>query len=275
MVNQGMEARAIIILDSAPKGLAGYNIIVSLKSGEVADIVRVEFPEWAKLSDSSITDGSIRLKAVDLGDMVRPGATNIVLATIIFGNTKQGESLIELTIVRMDDDYGNPITPFIEPGKLTVIGPSAAVTITLALQPIDSGGLFLYREDGVVRGATSGSPTLVTVIRGERGYFLIRPAPGYELDKIVVDGVTYTSPQTPIIVFDKDMIATAYMRQTSVYVSKPVVETTTITIEKTMTITTLQASEMALFMTLSIVAVVIAIAVSIIFLTVSKKRRTG
>jgi hypothetical protein len=27
--------------------------------------------------------------------MVRTGATNIVLATIIFGNTKQGESLIE------------------------------------------------------------------------------------------------------------------------------------------------------------------------------------
>jgi hypothetical protein len=104
---------------------------------------------------------------------------------------------------------------------------------------------------------------------------LIRPAPGYELDKIVVDGTTYTSPQTPIIVFDRDMIATAYMRQTSVYVFKPVVETTTITIEKTMTITTLQASEMALFMTLSIVAVVIAIVVSIIFLTVSKKRRTG
>ena len=42
-------------------------MIVSLKSGEVADIVRVEFPEWAKLSDSSITDGSIRLKAIDFG----------------------------------------------------------------------------------------------------------------------------------------------------------------------------------------------------------------
>jgi hypothetical protein len=130
MVNQGMEARAIIILDSAPKGLAGYDMIVSLKSGEVADIVRVEFPEWAKLSDSSITDGSIRLKAVDLGDMVRPGATNIVLATIIFGNTKQGESLIELTVVRMDDDDGNPITPSIEPGRLMVMGPPTQTATT-------------------------------------------------------------------------------------------------------------------------------------------------
>jgi hypothetical protein len=33
-----------------------------------------------------------------LGNMVRLSATNIMLATIIFGNTKQGESLIELTV---------------------------------------------------------------------------------------------------------------------------------------------------------------------------------
>jgi len=103
-------------------------MIVSLESGEIADIVRVEFPEWAKLSDSSITDGSIRLKAIDLGDMVRPGATNIVLATIIFGNTKQGESLIELTVVRMDN--GNPITPSIEPGRLMVMGPPTQTATT-------------------------------------------------------------------------------------------------------------------------------------------------
>jgi hypothetical protein len=61
--------------------------------------------------------------------MVRTGATNIVLATIIFGNTKQGESLIELTVVRMDDD-GNPITPSIEPGRLMVMGPPTQTATT-------------------------------------------------------------------------------------------------------------------------------------------------
>jgi len=129
-VNQGMEARATIILDSAPKGLAGYDIIVSLRSGEVADILRVEFPQWAKLSNSSIRGDSIKLKALDLEDKVKPGATNIVLATVIFGNTRQGESLIELTVIKMDDDDGNPITPVIEPGKLTVIGPPPTQTTT-------------------------------------------------------------------------------------------------------------------------------------------------
>jgi len=39
------------------------------------------------------------------------------------------ESLIGLTVVRMDDD-GNPITPSIEPGRLMVMGPPTQTTTT-------------------------------------------------------------------------------------------------------------------------------------------------
>ncbi len=138
-VNEGMEARVKIILDSAPKGLAGYDITVSLRDSGVASILKADFPQWAKLSDSSIKGNSINLKAVDLDDRIRPGATNIELATIIFGNTKRGESLIELTVNRIDDDEGKPITPSIELGKLTVIIPSttqtSAITITPTITP--------------------------------------------------------------------------------------------------------------------------------------------
>jgi hypothetical protein len=130
-VSEGLEARVKIILDSAPKGLSGYNITVSLRNSGVAKIIKVEFPQWAKLSDSSIRGNSIKLKVVDLDDRIRPGSTNIELATIIFGNTKQGESLIELTVNKMDDDEGNPITPTIESGKLTVTGhPSTQTAVT-------------------------------------------------------------------------------------------------------------------------------------------------
>jgi hypothetical protein len=123
-VREGEEARATLRLDSAPNGLAGYIMEVSLGDGGVAKIVRVEFPKWAKLSDSSINVSrtSAVLKAVDLDDEVRPGATNVELATIIFGDTKQGESSIKLSVARMDDDNGNPITPLVEPGRLVVQG---------------------------------------------------------------------------------------------------------------------------------------------------------
>jgi hypothetical protein len=132
-VSEGMEARVKIILDSAPKGLAGYDVTVTLRDAAIASVIKVELPPWAKLSDSSIRGNSIKLKAVDLDDRIRSGSTNIELATIIFGNTKQGESMIELTVNKMDDDEGNPIIPSIEAGKLTVTGPStktAVITLT-------------------------------------------------------------------------------------------------------------------------------------------------
>jgi hypothetical protein len=132
-VSEGMEARVKIILDSAPKGLAGYDVTVTSRDAAIASVIKVELPPWAKLSDSSIRGNSIKLKAVDLDDRIRSGSTNIELATIIFGNTKQGESMIELTVNKMDDDEGNPIIPSIEAGKLTVTGPStktAVITLT-------------------------------------------------------------------------------------------------------------------------------------------------
>jgi hypothetical protein len=121
-VRQGEEAKATLRLDSAPNGLAGYTIEVSLGDEGVAKIVRVEFPRWAKLSDSSINVSRAVLKAVDLDDEVKPGATNVELATVVFGDTKQGESSIKLSVVRMDDDNGNPIAPLVEPGRLVVQG---------------------------------------------------------------------------------------------------------------------------------------------------------
>ena len=121
-VNEGMEGRVAITLYSVPTGLSGYDITVSLRNGEVGDIIDVEFPEWVKLSDKSIMGSSVRLRAVDLEDRIKPGTTNVLLAVIIIGNTKQGESLIELAVNQMDDDYGDPIIPTIETGKITVIG---------------------------------------------------------------------------------------------------------------------------------------------------------
>jgi hypothetical protein len=95
---------------------------------------------------------------------------------------------------------------------VNVTGAPAMITITLELKPVGSGGLFLYREDGVVLGATSGSPTPVSVVRGTKGYFLVKPAPNQEFDRLVVNGTTYTSTKTPVITLDRDMRATAYMK---------------------------------------------------------------
>jgi hypothetical protein len=121
-VNEGEEAEVKIILDSAPNGLAGYDITVIFRNIGVEPIFNVKFPDWAKLSDSSVKGNSIRLRAVDLNDVIKPGSNNIDLATIILSNTKRGETIIELIVNKMDDDKGYLITPEVEYGKLIVTG---------------------------------------------------------------------------------------------------------------------------------------------------------
>jgi hypothetical protein len=119
-VKEGEEAKILLRLDSAPNGLAGYIINISLENGSVAKIVSVKFPEWAKLNDSSIGEASATLGAVDLEDLIKPGATNIELATIVLKSVKRGETFINVKVVAMDDDKGDPINPLTELGKLVV-----------------------------------------------------------------------------------------------------------------------------------------------------------
>jgi hypothetical protein len=46
-VNEGEEAEVKIILNSAPNGLAGYDITVIFRNIGAESIFNVKFPEWA------------------------------------------------------------------------------------------------------------------------------------------------------------------------------------------------------------------------------------
>jgi len=94
VVERGDFINVTLILDKAPEGLASYTI--NIKGG---DVVHVRFPSWARLKEWS---GNV-LKAVDLEDEVRPGATNVELATA----TLRVRGVVEIS-ARIDDDNGNP-----------------------------------------------------------------------------------------------------------------------------------------------------------------------
>ncbi len=94
VVESGDFINVTLILDKAPEGLAGYTINIT-----GGDVVYVRFPPWAKLKEWS---GNV-LKAVDLGDEVRPGSTNVELAAV----TLRARGVVE-TSARIDDDNGNP-----------------------------------------------------------------------------------------------------------------------------------------------------------------------
>jgi len=93
VVESGDFINVTLILDKAPEGLAGYTINIT-----GGDVVHVRFPSWARLKEWS--GGA--LKAVDLGDEVRPGATNVELAVAML----RARGVLEIA-ARIDDDKGN------------------------------------------------------------------------------------------------------------------------------------------------------------------------
>ncbi|HEC76023.1 MAG TPA: hypothetical protein ENI33_02045 [Thermoplasmatales archaeon] len=112
---------ADIILSEAPNGLSGYNLTISLYDSKIAIIKEVIFPPWATLYiNSSLPSDSIWIKAVDLNNEIKEGATNIVLATIIFESKAEGNTCVNLTITKIDDDEGYPIDVIVENASLAV-----------------------------------------------------------------------------------------------------------------------------------------------------------
>ena len=145
----GEESSSRIILSRAPTGLAGYELIVRLvpQAGaqqDVADIIDIRFPEWAGLSDKSIGDDQARFRAVDIRDMVRAGSEEIVLAEVVLRGKAEGMMLIELVVVRMDDDSGGSIPVTTRNGVLEVVraGPPPVEENLPPPRDLDGDGLY-------------------------------------------------------------------------------------------------------------------------------------
>ncbi|MCW7079393.1 MAG: PKD domain-containing protein [Canidatus Methanoxibalbensis ujae] len=110
-----------ITLDSAPNGLSGYNLTVSLSNPEVAEIVSVSFPEWATLhSNSPLPADSVWMKCADLNDEIKSGDKNISLARLTLRGDEKGKTDLVITVTKIDDDDGNPIDVSTTKGYLEV-----------------------------------------------------------------------------------------------------------------------------------------------------------
>jgi len=122
-----------IIMDTVPNGLSGYNMTISLSNASIAEIISVEFPTWASInSNSTLPADTFWMKAADLMNQVQPGDTNINLGTVTIRGDVQGECNITAIVTKMDDDLGDPISPSVDPGVLTV----APVTISFYPQEL-------------------------------------------------------------------------------------------------------------------------------------------
>lgn len=106
----GLTNKFNIILNEAPTGLSGYKMTVSLANASLGEITSIDFPGWALVnSKGSMPADSVLIKAVDIRDVIKAGANNIILATANVRRDDKGNITLNIIIEKLDDDNGNLI----------------------------------------------------------------------------------------------------------------------------------------------------------------------
>ncbi len=185
-----------IILNTAPQGVSGYNMSVSLSNPSVGSIIGVTFPDCIQLrSNSTVPASSIWMTAVDLNNCWKPGDTNVVLGSVLVSGYINGTTLVMPAVIKMDDDSGNPIVPSIGPGTLT-IGEVGGDRGYYAISSSPSGADVTF--DGVYQGK---SPVNVGVYTSATpGHTVVVSMTGYQTSTLTIAGNPLKDQTIPISV---------------------------------------------------------------------------
>ena len=138
-VTEGSTVTYDIVMDSAPNGLAGYKLEVSLANPGNAEIVAASFPGWASLSNAgSLPADSVQLSGVDLNRQIQNGSAGVVLATITVRGDSAGSTGISINPIEIDADGGDAIGTATRSGQLTIqaiAAPTTTPTVTPTVTP--------------------------------------------------------------------------------------------------------------------------------------------
>ncbi|AKB30298.1 Chitin binding protein [Methanosarcina siciliae T4/M] len=142
-VSENESTEISVLASNFPAGLSGYNLTVAIDDPAVAEIINIEYPSWALITENSTLPGtSIYLKAVDGGDTVQVGAADVVLATLTVSGKEKGSANLSIEVDRLDDDSGNVIEPALLTGKIEVTLQSPLPDQEYAPKDLDGDGLY-------------------------------------------------------------------------------------------------------------------------------------
>jgi hypothetical protein len=148
----GQELASNITLDQAPGGLSGYRITLSLDPTGVAQITRVEFPEWAVFSQtSSLPAETVRLFAGTIQESALPSTGNVVLARIYAVSSTAGTVTPEIVEAQVDDSAGNRLV------EVTPVGTVPPVSVS-------EGGMGSISYTGPEVSGGTTIPTVTTSV---------------------------------------------------------------------------------------------------------------
>ena len=109
-----------IVLSQAPAGLAGYDVRLKVDDPTIARLGKINFPDFGIVREVEASGDSARIAAADLLRVVEVGDADATLAMVTVEGTHIGATIIQLSIIRMDDDSGDPMTPQVYSGTVTV-----------------------------------------------------------------------------------------------------------------------------------------------------------
>jgi hypothetical protein len=150
-----------ITLDYAPTGLSGYNVTLTVANSSVATITGVSFPSWAVVNTyTSLPSSSVTMLALDTGNVVTPGMTNIPLATVNIQGVENGTTTLNIVVNEFDDDNGAIISTSTSAGTITVTPTPASglpemPTASVTLAPVDTMGYTMLHN--AIGGSTQNT----------------------------------------------------------------------------------------------------------------------
>ncbi|AKB34206.1 Chitin binding protein [Methanosarcina siciliae HI350] len=142
-VSENESAEISIVASNFPAGFSGYNITVAVDDPAVAEIIDIEYPSWALITENSSLPGtSIYLKAVDGNNTVKADSADVVLATLTVSGKESGSSNLSIGVDRLDDDSGETIEPEFLTGKIKVTLLSPLPDQEYAPKDLNGDGLY-------------------------------------------------------------------------------------------------------------------------------------
>jgi hypothetical protein len=179
-LQQGSSATITLTLDSAPEGLAGYRMNISLSNPASARITGVTYPSWAVISNTTGVPGSaVRISGVDLGKSIEKGATSVPLATITLQGLGAGTSRIIASDSRFDADGG----------AVTLADPTEA---TVTVSASTSGGTSSGGSTGGASGGGAGGSYTGSIVEQKTPGITLTSTPTSTATMAVV---SYAAPE--------------------------------------------------------------------------------
>ena len=142
----GQSVSLAITLSDAATGVSGYDLTVSLADPTVATIASTTLPGFGLVSRQALSASSVRLRAADLMRLIEIGAGQALLATLTVDGLKPGQTAVTVTVTRLDDDGGFPISHVVVAGVVTILN---------VVPSVDAGAAATVNEGEIYSGSGS------------------------------------------------------------------------------------------------------------------------